>query len=250
VSGERSLSIRAAAATSPFVVIIAIIAILARATAISTEASWFSPGISAQFYEITLLAASFLVLGLGSIAVARLGRFDTAIRELDLEIAAIRHAIRGATMNDDSSPGRSSSVEFVQHLQAIGIRTTESEKVGHDAMIDVSPEIREEASDDRTALWEELREQRAHLVSLRNHVWPIVIGPISLGILFVAISGTMLPGVEGFLVSNFHLNTALILLLAYSWWLLVTWTVFALATLPAETLERASPRTRLHDRYA
>ncbi len=244
------MSIRSAAATSPFVVLFALITILARATAMATQAPWFSPGISAQFYEATFFGALFLALGVSFVVVARVGRFDTAIRELDLEIAAIRHAIRDAIASEDGGPDRSPPADFVHRLEAIGVRTTGAERLGHDAIVDVSPVLQTEASDNRRALWEELREQRAHLANLRTQIWPVVIGPVSLAILFVAISGMMLPGAEGFLETNFRLNTALILLLAYSWWLLVTWSIFALAALPAETRERTSPRTRLHERYA
>ncbi len=240
---------RSAMITSPFIGIFAIIVVLARATALETPAAWFSPEISLQFYEVTLVTASLLALGIVSVAVSRAGRLDTAIRELDLEIASIRQSIRDPVATEDPEPGRLRSVGPDGRIEVIEVRSQQTGKLAHDSLIDLSTVVEPDVTYSRQVLWRELQEQRGHLVSLKDQVWPLVIGPISLAILFVGISGAMLPGVRGFLESNFRLNTALILLIGYSWWLLVTWTVFTLAMLPSETLDRALPRTRVHSRY-
>src|SRR5438046_9390359 len=48
------------------------------------------------------------------------------------------------------------------------------------------------------------------------------------GLLFLGISGAMLPGAEGFAESHYILNTALVLFLGYGWPILVGWTAVGL----------------------
>src|SRR5438876_352992 len=55
-----------------------------------------------------------------------------------------------------------------------------------------------------------------------------VAGPMAAGLLFLGISGAMLPGAEGFAESHYILNTALVLFLGYGWPILVGWTAVGL----------------------
>jgi len=230
-----------------------LIVILARATALATPDRWFSPAISALFYEMTLVVASILALAIAAIVMARISRFDATLRVLDLEIATLGPGVKGGIVSDDGPSPRSPQsavADVIRRLETVGGGTVAEERVGHDAIIGLSSVVQRQGVEDRQALREELGRQRARISASRDRMWPGAVGPISLSLVFVAIAGTMLPGVEGFLVANFRLNTAFILLIAYSWWLLVAWSVVAIATLPTDTVEPgAAPRPQVFERF-
>ncbi len=244
--GYRSTSI-----TFSFAVVFLLIAILARATALTTQAPWFSPDISAQFYGVTLLTASLLAFGLAALAFVRVGHFDAALRGLDSQLVGMQRMLKETLSADERPSGlsaQSSVDEVLAHLETVGGGTRASGKVGHDAIFEVPSVVQGTHLEEKRAVWEELQKMRARLLSVQDRVWPGVVGPISLAILFVAVSSMMLPGVEGFLVANHQLNTMLILMLAYAWWLLVAWAVVAVAVLPSGAVDRKVFRPRLFER--
>src|SRR5438034_13323 len=69
---------------------------------------------------------------------------------------------------------------------------------------------------------------RASLHKPAARIWAGVAGPMAAGLLFLGISGAMLPGAEGFAESHYILNTALVLFLGYGWPILVGWTAVGL----------------------
>jgi hypothetical protein len=62
-----------------------------------------------------------------------------------------------------------------------------------------------------------IEAQRAKLVRRQKFLGRYLFGPGIVAGLILGISGFMLPGADGFAQSNFHLNTALILGIGYSW---------------------------------
>jgi hypothetical protein len=64
---------------------------------------------------------------------------------------------------------------------------------------------------------------------MRRAVRSYVAGPAALAILFLAISGAMLPGTGGFLQTYHQLNTTLILGIGYGWAGLGAYTIAAIS---------------------
>lgn len=246
--GYRSTSI-----TFSFAVVFLLIAILARATALTTQGPWFSPSVSAQFYAVTLLAGTLLAFGLAALASHRTSQLDTSLRAADWEVEMLdRIAASGTGGGEDSNPlpGGSSELDALlgqlETVEAGG--TTATGKVGHDSIIEVSRVHQRASVVGKQELRQSLVKQRESIRFARDRVWPSVIGPVSLAIFFVAVSGSMLPGAEVFLVDQFQLNTMLVLTLAYSWWLLVAWAVLAVALLPTDWTHTKVFRPRLFER--
>lgn len=244
--GYRSTSI-----TFSFAVVFLLIVILARATAVTTPEPWYSPSVSAQFYAVTLLGGTLLAFGLAALASHRTSQLDASLRAADWEVEMLdRIAASGTGGGEDSNPLGSSALDAVlgqlETVEAGG--TTATDKVGHDSIIEVSRVHQRASVVGKLELRQSLVKQRESIRFAREHVWPSVIGPVSLAIFFVAVSGSMLPGAEVFLVDQFQLNTMLILTLAYSWWLLVAWAALAVALLPTEWTHTKVFRPRLFER--
>jgi len=75
----------------------------------------------------------------------------------------------------------------------------------------------------------------------RATIWLTLAGPLAMFLVFISISGAMLPGSGEFAFANFQLNTALILFLGYGWPFLVAWAIGALVLLHAPIRPEAFP---------
>jgi hypothetical protein len=191
---------------------------------------------------VTLLTAAVLALGLGALAAHRLGHIDTRILSLERDLGILQR-----TAADEGDPQGAGDDDVLVQLETVPEgRANATEKVGHDSLLRVPFLYRTTVG--KAALLEDLRKDYEYLLTARDRVWPSVAGPIALAIFFVAISAAMLPGVEGFLVRNYQLNTMLILMIAYSWWLLLSWAVVALSTMPTEHRTKKVFRPRLFER--
>ena len=235
VPGGIGVRLRAILIALGFVAAFAIVADLAWATAVTTTAPWFSPGISLQSYSIAFVAGSILAPLLAGIASIRLARMEEELQGVDLRIAWHRAANRMARGEsaDDAALGSSAMGDLGRTLAMPSLFTTGYlgvvDQVTHEAlMTTASPLVTTTGVAEEGAL-RALRAHRQSLAAASSGVWPATLGPILASVVMVVLAGSMLPGVEGFGVSNFQLNTTLILFLGYSWPFLVAWVVAAIA---------------------
>src|SRR5205809_513790 len=99
------------------------------------------------------------------------------------------------------------------------------DREAHDTLVAVATEGRVLRQD---VVLREFTRARASLHKAAARIWAGVAGPMAAGLLFLGISGAMLPGAEGFAESHYILNTALVLFLGYGWPILVGWTAVGL----------------------
>jgi len=99
------------------------------------------------------------------------------------------------------------------------------DREAHDTLIAVATEGRVLQQD---VVLREFARARASLHKAASRIWAGVAGPMAAGLLFLGISGAMLPGAEGFAETHFILNTALVLFLGYGWPILAGWTAVGL----------------------
>jgi len=69
-------------------------------------------------------------------------------------------------------------------------------------------------------------------------------GPSFVAVAFVAVSSMLLPGVDGFLIANYQLNTGAILALSYGWWVLILYALLSVYYVLRPPSMKASSRER------
>ncbi len=222
--------------TGLFVVAIAVVANLSWATGIGTQAPWFSPTVTLQVYSFSLLTATVVALALAVVAQGRAAYLEDFLREIESRMAAIGEL--GSSPNGNSpttlriDPATDDDVdELLLELEAAGPEPMVQTEPVRSASFGGSDTTSGITTRGKTEVLRGLRADRRAAQIARARVWPSVVGPVLLSIIFVAISGAMLPGSEGFAARNFQLNTTLILFIGYGWAILVAWAVAALFTL-------------------
>jgi len=239
------------AATFPFVVLFGLIAILARAVAVTTEGPWFSAEISLQMYSFTLLAAVVVAVGLSVLGAIRVSHLDSLLFSLSLRISSLRRAA-GLIEGKPEEAAESPSSSFTRGSEG-GVRVVDLGNPltaqGMSPALEVSvldfPELSMAVANGNYAeLEKELVTRHERIEDARRRVWWSFAGPLVASLVLVTIAGTMLPGADGFATANFRLNTTFILFIGYGWWLLILWLVYAIVTLPtgAEKRKRFRPQ--------
>ena len=209
----------------------AIIALLARATALGTQGPWFSASVSTAIYSATFVGGTILVISLAAVAVMQATMAGREVRALDLRIALLRGAGVGAMARG----GIDLDQDIDQILEDVlaqpdgneGTTLVAIRREGHDSLEPVPAVVARGRSD---VVLRELSRVREGLRNAGSRLAGAVAGPITMGIAFLAIAGPMLPGADWFAAEHFQLNTMLILFLGYGWPFLVAWAAAALAS--------------------
>ena len=214
-------------ATLLFLGAFAIVAQLAWNTAESTTGPWFSPAISRDVYSTTMVAATILVAVLAALASGQAAATARETRALDLRLSILRGSgmttVSGGIDIDRDIEDTLDEILGSANDELAPVITVDRE--AHDTLVTVAMEGKLVRQD--VAL-REIARARASLHKAASRIWGGVAGPIAAGLLFLGISGAMLPGAEGFAESHYILNTALILFLGYAWPALVGWTAVGL----------------------
>ncbi len=214
-----------------------LVAILAQAQAVVTAGPWFDPEITEAFYGVTLVSAVLMTAGMGFWAAHRRSVLDDRVRAIDMRLAIlaatpkpgeVEVSLTGPRGDSRPAPGPTdapalaTAAGILQEAEVplVSLEST-LQGVGSESAVQVETQ--------------ELKSIQTQWRAQRDSVWPWVTGPISVSILYAIIAGTLLPGAAGFLVTNFRLNTTLILFIGYTWWLLLGWLVVALASHSRET---------------
>jgi len=200
-------------ATLLFLGAFAVVAQLAWNTAESTDRPWFSTSISRDVYSTVLISATILVGILAALAAGLSGLAAREARALDLRLNILR----------DIEDTLDEILGSVAGVSAAPLVTVDRE--AHDTLIAVATEGRVLQQD---VVLREFARARASLHKAASRIWAGVAGPMAAGLLFLGISGAMLPGAEGFAETHFILNTALVLFLGYGWPILAGWTAVGL----------------------
>jgi hypothetical protein len=221
--------------TTCFGIVFMGIADLAWLTAIGTTDPWYTSATSSQMYTATLTTATLATLILASLAASRLASLESKAQvegdaefrstEAEASLKVLESAVVAEEAPRDpdgldhilSEIGRFATGPLVEVREKPAIRTP--------PMVRVLPEG---AADDTRE-----RAVRQGLRRARRLVWQTVLGPLVMLLIFLAISGAMLPGSGQFAQVHYQLNTGLILFLGYGWPFLVAWTVAAIVILHA-----------------
>lgn len=211
-----------------FVGALAVVAQLAWTTAGGTSGSWFSSEVSRDVFSTTLVAGTVLVAVLGGLASSQSAAASREARSLDLRLALVRGGLATS-----AAGGIDIDRDIEETLDEILGGTGEGaapvvtvDREAHDTLVVATAESR---SLRQEVVAREISRMRAALTHASRRIWGAVAGPMSVGLLFLGIAGAMLPGSEGFLQTQYVLNTALILFLGYGWPILVGYTAVALA---------------------
>lgn len=222
-----SRSLVAVAFTGLFV----LLACLAWVAASMTPGPWYDAAVSLAVYRAALVAGASLALVQGIHAFSRLEFIDSTRLWMDSEIARgqaiaasrwdLSVASRGAGQDEASR-----RVAVLMGLARAGAGSADSpEREGHDALLPrgLPPDLPRQAEPLGT-----MARERATLVTARHRLWPVLAGPLSAAVVFVAIAAIMVPVSAGLAVADFRLNTALVLFLSYGHGPLLLWTMLAL----------------------
>jgi hypothetical protein len=226
---------------------------LAWLTAINTRDPAFTSGTSAQVYTASLTTATIATLILASLAASRLARLESRmqaerLRDSDLVAVEADAPAEVATRvvvppegSDDpdgldqilAEIGRYANGPLVEVREKPAVRMTPA-PLPHSS---IPARVAEEPRDRNPS--------RLGLRRARRLVWQSVAGPLVMLLIFIAISGAMLPASGGFAQTHFQLNTGLILFLGYGWPFLAAWTLAAIAVLNiAVRIEANEPAPR------
>jgi hypothetical protein len=219
--------------TVGFGILFIAIADLAWLTAIGTTAPWFTSSTSAQMYTTTLTTATLATLVLAALAASRLASLE----------AKARDASRTA-----DPQGASASPAQIGGMETLGRNRPMSPEGLPVQMSFPGARIARLSGIERRAdpmVGEALRRAR-------RLVWQTVSGPLTVFLLFIALSGAMLPGSSGFAQTHFEINTGFVLFLGYGWPFLVAWTIAAIVLLHGplriESFEPSDTKARFRTR--
>ena len=213
-----------------FLAAFAIIALLARATALGTSAPWFSAGLSMVVYAATIISATILIAALAALGSSQVATADRELSDLDLRIAVLRgRGLGGLPGGGAFNPDQDIDDTLDAILGAADGGTSRPllavAPEGHDSLVPASVLARTHQEN----VVKELSRLRNMLLRAGFRVRGAVLGPIAMGLVFLSIAGAMLPGSDAFAALHFQMNTALILFLGYGWPFLVAWSAVGLA---------------------
>lgn len=224
-----AIRLRPSILTAGFGVLLAVIADLAWATAITTTGPWFTPSVSLAVYVTAIVLAAALSIVLVHEATSRVAALTASLARLDRRIALLRPA-RGSRGGGAAPSAGSDPEDDLNGLPSGGTRVlVRLEKEGHDALIPLPPGSGGAASTARTEVLRQLLRERLEIREARARVWSTAAGPVLASLVFLVIAGPMLPGSDGFAAAHYVLNTTLVLFLSYGLAPLVAWALLALA---------------------
>jgi len=229
-----ALRLRPAVVATVFVILLAVIANLAWATAITTTGPWYDPSVSLAVYAVGCMIPALLAVVLVTSASRHASDLEASLRRIDRRVILVRAKLVSRSRRNPPDPiavdpEESDLDEVTGGLEASGSAALiQVEKQGHDTLVPVGATVSASANAATTDVLRQLVGERIVLREALARVWATVAGPVGACLLFLAIAGPMLPGSNGFAAAHFQLNTTLVLFLAYGLAPLVAWAVVAL----------------------
>ncbi len=252
--GESGLSLRSATANFVFVALLGLVAILARAVALTTRGPWFSADVSIQVYSVTMLASVFLALALVALASFRAAHLDEVLLSMEIRTSVLAQVTGVDLRTTEDDPRTSVDTptigldDVLDGLDAAADGGSPTMRLARGTMVQV-PKISIPVGPRSVAdIQRDMVARYRSLESARDRVWTSVVGPLIVSLGFLAGAAAMLPGAAGFAQTNFQLNTMLVLFLAYGWLLLLAWAIASLIMLPSASRQRRVFRPRLWEK--
>lgn len=175
---------------------------------------WFPPDITRWVYTTYMLVAAIFLVGMGGLGVSVRRSVSRQIGEVDRRSGSSRGAGPEAlppplpetpTGRDNVDRDIDQLLESLSEIE----QSTAQEAAAMDMGISETPMA---APPDAATT-----ARRERLVQRSRQLGRFVIGPCVVAAIILGISGFMLPGSDEFAQTSFHLNTALILGIGYSW---------------------------------
>jgi len=230
-------------ATLLFLGAFAVIAQLAWNTATATSGPWFSPAISRDVYSTTMIAATVLVAVLAALASGQSASAAREARALDLRLNILRGSgamVSGSGGIDIDADIEDTLNEILGGVDGSAAPMVTMDREAHDTLVAVTTEGKALRQD---VVLREVARARSALHKAGSRIWTAVAAPMAAGIVFLGLAGAMLPGSEGFAISHYMTNTALILFLGYGWPVLVGWFAVSLGFTRAQE-SRHTPESK------
>jgi len=229
--------LRPSIVNAAFVILFAVIAGLAWATASATSAPWYDAAVGLQVYALAAVLSTLLATVVVLTTSRRVSDLESSLLRVERRVGMLRAKVRKNPSNLASASGSVSlpeldTVEALDGLAGGGAPSMiRIERQGHDTLVPVPEGVSSSKSFVVTEVLRQLVRERNALRQARARVWTVAAGPVLTCLVFLAIAGPMLPGSAGFAAAHFQLNTALILFLAYGLPPLVAWSLVALGML-------------------
>jgi hypothetical protein len=172
---------------------------------------WYPADITRWVYSTYMILAAIFLVGLGGLGLSIRKSIAQRIRELDERTDMSGDPISEALpppLPDNANTKDTVDRDIDELLESL------SEVEEHAQRQAQAMDI---AAERATVDNPRIEAQRAKLVRRQKFLGRYLFGPGIVAGLILGISGFMLPGADGFAQSNFHLNTALILGIGYSW---------------------------------
>lgn len=203
--------------TAGFGIYFVVIAFIAWQFAQAQPTPWYAADISRWIYTTYMLVAAIFLVGVGGLGLSLRRSFGAQIREIEAGIAS---GSRGSMPSSLPPPLPESSsapdhvdrdidelLESLSEVEATVQQEAEAMDLGAETTYSRAGGMVDAEADAR----------RDRLLRRRKFLGRYLMGPATVAAFILGLSGMMLPGVDVFAQTNFHLNTALILGIGYSW---------------------------------
>ncbi len=224
------MRVRLPSVTFVFVMLFVLLAIVARALSVGTSRALFDASLSRDVYMAGAIGGSAVLLVSILLLSQRLSWLDDRLDAVSLRLG--RASADGAKLRIDpgpqlrrgnAAPDQPAPLTASQVLDSPGRAVRETPPTGSGTSTVAHPDPNPSSPN-----WPEVY---GRLVWIRRVIRVYYGGPVVVSLLFVAISVTMLPGVQGFASSAFRLNTMMVLFLSFGWCILVAWILILSITL-------------------
>jgi len=193
-----------------------IIAIVSWQFAQGLPGPWYLPDITRWVYSTYMIVAAVFLVGIAGLGLSIRSSFTRQIREVDARLGMGIQQSReplppplpeaGSNMRDTVDRDIDELLESLSEVEASATREAQT--------MDANPDAGSYLGGEEDAV---LASRRQRLLQRRKYLNRYLIGPGVVAATILGLSALMLPGADVFAQNSYHLNTALILGIGYSW---------------------------------
>jgi len=193
-----------------------IIAIVSWQFAQGLPGPWYLPDITRWVYSTYMIVAAVFLVGIAGLGLSIRSSFTRQIREVDARLGMAIQQSReplppplpeaGSNMRDTVDRDIDELLESLSEVEASATREAQT--------MDANPDAGSYLGGEEDAV---LASRRQRLLQRRKYLNRYLIGPGVTAATILGLSALMLPGADVFAQTYYHLNTALILGIGYSW---------------------------------
>ncbi len=193
-----------------------IIAIVSWQFAQGLPGPWYLPDITRWVYSTYMIVAAVFLVGIAGLGLSIRSSFTRQIREVDARLGMGIQQSReplppplpeaGSNLRDTVDRDIDELLESLSEVEASATREAQT--------MDANPDAGSYLGGEEDAV---LASRRQRLLQRRKYLNRYLIGPGVTAATILGLSALMLPGADVFAQTYYHLNTALILGIGYSW---------------------------------